>query len=94
MKEKTTQVSLLKRFLPYYGKYKIELFFDLCCAALTTLCELVLPLIARTITATATRGIAGLTVSMILRMGGLYLLLTTVLTFAVQRAEGRLRANE
>ena len=78
MSEKAAQASLLKRFLPYYRKYKKELAFDLCCASLTTLCELVLPLIARTITAAATRNLAELTVSLILRMGGLYLLLRGV----------------
>lgn len=34
------------------------------------------------------------TIPALMISGGLYLLLTTVLTFAVQRAEGRLRANE
>jgi len=42
------------RFLPYYRKYWRTVTLDLCCAGLTTLCELVLPLIVRTITATAT----------------------------------------
>ena len=36
---------LLKRFIPYYGKYKGIMVMDLFCAALTTVCELVLPLI-------------------------------------------------
>ena len=35
-----------------------------------------------------------ITIPALMISGGLYLLLTTVLTFAVQRAEGRLRANE
>ena len=39
--------KLLKSFLPYYGKYKKILILDLFCAALTTLGELVLPLILR-----------------------------------------------
>ena len=38
---------LLKRFIPYYGKYKGIMVMDLFCAALTTVCELVLPLILR-----------------------------------------------
>ena len=41
---------LLKRFVPYYGKYKGIMVMDLFCAALTTVCELVLPLILRYIT--------------------------------------------
>ena len=49
--EKTYESKeLLKRFLPYFKKYKFVLFMDLFCAALTTLCELVLPLIMRYIT--------------------------------------------
>ena len=34
---------LLKRFLPYYGKYKKEIALDLFCALLTTGCEIVFP---------------------------------------------------
>ena len=45
---------LIQRFLPYYKKYLPILAFDLCCAALTTLCELVLPMIVRAITDRAT----------------------------------------
>ena len=41
---------LLKRFLPYYGPYKKIMVFDLFCAALTIICEMVLPLILRYIT--------------------------------------------
>ena len=35
--------GLIRRFIPYFAKYKAVLFFDLFCAALTTVCELVLP---------------------------------------------------
>ena len=34
---------LMKRFLPYYGKYRKEISFDLLCALLTTGCEIVFP---------------------------------------------------
>ena len=37
--------TLLKRFLPYFSRYKKTVVFDLCCAALTTVCELALPLV-------------------------------------------------
>ena len=36
---------LVRRFLPYFRKYRKTMAFDLCCAALTSVCELVLPLI-------------------------------------------------
>lgn len=44
------KTSLLRRFLPYLLRYKGILVFDLVCAGLTTLCELVLPLMLRAIT--------------------------------------------
>ena len=52
--------------------------FDLCCAALTTVCELVLPLIVRTITNRATYDVASLTVPFVLMMGGVYMLLRVI----------------
>ena len=52
--------------------------FDLCCAALTTICELVLPLIVRTITTRATYDVASLTVPFVLMMGGVYMLLRII----------------
>ena len=39
--------ALLRRFWPYMARYKGILCFDLFCAALTSVCELVLPLIMR-----------------------------------------------
>ena len=60
--------TLLKRFLPYFAKYKKTVVFDLCCAALTTVCELALPLIVSSITDKAT----------VLTMGGVYLLMRVV----------------
>jgi len=43
--KKKSKFYLLKRFIPYYKKYKWILFLDLLCASLTTVCEIVLPLI-------------------------------------------------
>lgn len=73
---------LIKAFLPYYKKYKGILFLDLFCAALTTVCELVLPMIVREITGKATEDIALLTVSLILRCSLLYLILRIIDTLA------------
>ena len=42
--------TLLKRFIPYFYKYKWLLLSDLMAACLTTVCELVLPLIVRRVT--------------------------------------------
>jgi ATP-binding cassette subfamily B protein len=77
--ERTMKTShLLKRFLPYYRKYRWILIADLCCAALTTVCELTLPLIVRYITDKGMNDLAGLTVDTVLRLGLLYLILRLV----------------
>ncbi len=80
--KKTNKVSLLKSFLPYYKKYMPMLIFDLFCASLTTVCELVLPMIVREITGRATEDIASLTVSLVLKCGALYLVLRVIDTLA------------
>lgn len=67
--------ALFKRFLPYFKKHKLILIFDLVCASLTTVCDLVFPMIVRSITNTAINDIASLTVEFILKCGGLYLAL-------------------
>lgn len=75
-KEKTyTNKELLNRFSPYFVKYKFILFMDLLCAALTTLCELILPLIMRYITNEGISNLASLSVGLIVRLGMLYLVL-------------------
>ena len=79
---KTGSFSLIKRFLPYYKKYKWIMVLDLFCAALTTLCELVLPLIVREITGAATATPMSLTVNLVLRLGVLYLILRIIDTVA------------
>ena len=71
-------MRLIARFLPYYKKYKWILVLDLFCAALTTICELVLPLIVRQITDEATSVPMTLTVDLILRCGVLYLILRLI----------------
>ncbi len=72
----------IRRFLPYYRKYWRILLLDLFCASLTTLCELVLPMLVRRITDAATTDIAMLTVSFIARCGVLYLVLRIIDTAA------------
>ena len=52
----TSSGALIRRFLPYLAKYKKTLFLDLFCAALTTLCDIVLPKIMSTITNAAMGG--------------------------------------
>ena len=70
--------KLLKRFVPYYGKYKGIMIMDLFCAALTTVCELVLPLILRYITDVGMRNLASLTVKTVVTIGMLYFALRII----------------
>ena len=53
-------------FLPYYGKYKNILFLDLFCAALTTVGELVLPLMLRYLTNQGMEDLSVITVGVVL----------------------------
>jgi len=69
---------LIRRFLPYFKKYKGTVLFDLVCASLTTVCELVLPLIVSEITDRATVDPASLTVKFVLMTGGVYILLRII----------------
>ena len=70
--------GLLRRFWPYLKKYRRILFLDLACAALTTLCDMVLPLIMRFLTNTATTDASLLTAGLVLRLGLLYLVLRVI----------------
>ncbi len=74
--------ELLKRFVPYFKPYRKTLFFDLFCAALTTVCELTLPLIMRYITNEGLYRLANLSVRTIGGLGLLYLLLRVIDTMA------------
>ena len=74
--------ELLRRFLPYYQKYWKIVVIDLLCAGLTTVCELVLPMIIRFITNEGMNNLAALTVGTVLRLGVLYLCLRIVDTMA------------
>ena len=71
-------VTLLKRFSPYLMKYRKLLFFDLFCAALTTLCDIVLPRIMSTLTNTAMYSPAELTVELVLKLALVYTILRLV----------------
>ncbi len=79
MKEKDyTAKELFVRFVPYYKKYWRICVFDLFCAALTTICELVLPMIMRYITNTGINNLQALTVQVVLQLGILYLILRLI----------------
>ena len=70
--------ALIRRFLPYLAKYKKTLFLDLFCAALTTLCDIVLPKIMSTITNAAMGVGITLTAGIVLRLAALYFVLRII----------------
>ena len=78
MKKKST----LGKFLQYYKPHLPVMISDLFCAGLTTVCELMLPLIVRKITGAATEDIASLTLELILTCGIGYLILRIIDTAA------------
>ena len=69
---------LLKRFYPYFRPYLHILFFDLFCASLTSVCDLVLPVIVRFITNTVTTSPADLTVELVVRITVIYIVLRVI----------------
>lgn len=69
---------LIKRFIPYFKNYKGILMLDLLCASLTTVCELVFPMLVRYITDMGINDMASLTVGIIIKIGIFYLILRII----------------
>ena len=69
---------LIKRFIPYFKPYKHILALDLFCATLTTLCDLVLPVIVRYLTNKAASDLDQLTLKVIVTIGLIYLVLRII----------------
>lgn len=78
MKTKRKKGMLKKWFFPYFKKHKAVLALDLFCATLTTLCEIVLPMLVRKITSIATTDISKLTLELILSLAAIYAVLKLV----------------
>ena len=70
--------ELFGRFYPYYRPYWKIVIFDLMCAALTTLAELVLPMIIRYLTNLGLNDLESLTLTVVLRLGILYAVLRLI----------------
>lgn len=79
--KKRSNFKLIKSFLPYFKKYKWILVADLFCASLTTVCELVLPLIVREITGAVSQTMS-LTAELIIKCAVLYIVLRIIDTAA------------
>ncbi|MBR3932826.1 MAG: ABC transporter ATP-binding protein [Clostridia bacterium] len=80
MKQKNKGV--IRPFIKYFKPYKGIMLMDLFFACLSTVCELVLPMIVRHITNVAALGDGGLLLSTVLKLGLLYLFLRLVDTYA------------
>ena len=74
----TSSGALIRRFLPYLAKYKKTLFIDLFCAALTTMCDIILPKIMSTITNSAMGVGITLTAQIVLKLAALYFVLRVI----------------
>ena len=73
-----TNKELLSRFSPYLLKYRGLLLFDLFCASLTTICDIVLPRIMSKLTNTAMVDPARLTVSLVIKLAVIYAVLRLI----------------
>ena len=69
---------LVKRFVPYFKKYRGILFLDLFCASLTAVCDLVFPMLVRHVTNIGINNISALSAWLIIKIAALYLLLRII----------------
>ena len=76
--QKKGTFSMIRRFLPYLLRYKKMMIFDLFCAALTTLCDIVLPKIMGQLTNAATDPAVVLTVETVLKLAMIYFVLRVI----------------
>ena len=75
-------LRLFRHFLPYLRPWLPVLLLDLFCASLTTVCDLVLPLIVRYITGMGATSLEALTVATVLKLSTIYMLLRVIDTAA------------
>ena len=68
----------LRRFLPYYKKYLPLIVLDLICAGITSVCEIVLPLIVRYLTDLGINSPQSITIEIILKVAALYTVLRLI----------------
>lgn len=78
-----SNIGLIKSVIPYFKKYKNILFIDLLCAGLTTVSEMVLPLILRYMTNIGIADAGSLTLQLITRIAVLFILIKCVELVAV-----------
>lgn len=71
-------IKLIKKFSPYYSKYKGTVAFDLFCAGMSTAGEIILPLLVRKITDKGINDLASLTVGYVIKLTLIYLVIKAV----------------
>ena len=76
--KQTSTARLIGRFAPYFKPYVGVLVFDLFCAALTTLCEIALPMMMRHLAQVGMNDLSLLSVGLVLRVAALYLVLRLI----------------
>ncbi|MDO5601142.1 MAG: ABC transporter ATP-binding protein [Oscillospiraceae bacterium] len=78
MREERRSRRCIRRFLPYFKPYLGVFLLDLLMCALTTVCELTLPLMVRYLTELGMSDTAALTVRAVVTVAALYLLLRLI----------------
>ncbi|MBS7224305.1 MAG: ABC transporter ATP-binding protein [Clostridiaceae bacterium] len=70
--------ALIRRFAPYFKPYRGVLALDLLCAGLTSACDIVLPMLVRSLAQVGMNDFAQLTVGFVARLAALYLVLRII----------------
>lgn len=70
--------TLIRRFAPYFKPYRGALALDLFCAALTTLCEITLPMLVRYLAQLGMDDLSLLSVGLVLRVTAVYAVLRVI----------------
>lgn len=71
-------IKLMRKFSPYYKKYRKTVAFDLFCAGMSTAGEIILPLLVRSITDRGINDLASLTVSYVLKLAAVYFIIKII----------------
>lgn len=71
-------IKLMRKFSPYYKKYRKTVAFDLFCAGMSTAGDVILPLLVRSITDRGINDLASLTVSYVLKLAAIYFIIKII----------------
>ena len=71
-------IKLMRKFSPYYKKYRKTVAFDLFCAGMSTAGDVILPLLVRSIPDRGINDLASLTVSYVLKLAAIYFIIKII----------------